>query len=122
MNCFVVRDNGFLKIMKEDEFDIKEFECISILIDLGASESVIPKFMCMDIPTREIETSKRSCKYEAAGGHHIMNERENDITFVTLEVTFCNMSFQIAEINKGLGFVIDLIDIGHKIIFAPNGS
>ena len=44
MNCLVAGDNGSLRIVTEDEFNTNGFECISILIDSGASGSVLPKF------------------------------------------------------------------------------
>ena len=98
------------------------FECISIPMDPGASESALPKFQCMDMPLRQTDKSRSGYTYEAAGGQSILNEGERNLIFMAQEGNSCNMAFQVAEVNKGLRSVADLVDIGHKVVFDANGS
>ena len=52
--------------MAVPEEDSNGFECIFVLVDLGASDGVLPNVHCMDIPMQQNETSKGGYKYEVA--------------------------------------------------------
>lgn len=122
INCVVALDRGSLMIIANDHPGLHGFECIAILVDLGAPESVLPTFQCMDVPIKGIQESRSGFKYKVEGGDAILNEGGRDVIFMTQEGGLCNMSLQGAEVNKGLGSVADLANQGHKVTFEQKGS
>ena len=122
INCLAVSDRGSLRTIANDQPGLHGIECISTLVDLGASEGVLPKFQCMDLPSKEIHKSKSRFRYGVAGGQSIANEGERDVIPMTRERGFCNMSLQVAEVNKGLGSVADRINQGFKVAFDQKRS
>ena len=92
-----------------------------ITIDSGAGSSVMPRRMMMNKNTiRESAGSRAGVNYVPAGGGKIPNEGEFDFEFKTTEGNAETWTFQVAEINKALGAVSQLVDLGYKVIFDNN--
>ena len=92
-----------------------------ITIDSGAGNSVMPRRMVINKGTiRASAGSKAGVHYVPAGGGKIPNEGEFDFEFKTSEGNAENWTFQVAEINKALGAVSQLVDMGYQVIFDKN--
>ena len=92
-----------------------------ITIDSGAGNSVMPRRMVLNKSTiRESAGSRAGVNYVPAGGGKIPNEGEFDLAFKTSEGNAETWTFQVAEINKALGAVSQLVDLGYKVIFDKN--
>ena len=92
-----------------------------ITIDSGAGNSVMPRRMVINKSTiRESAGSRAGVNYVPAGGGKIPNEGEFDLEFKTTEGNAETWTFQVAEINKALGAVSQLVDLGYKVIFDKN--
>ena len=53
----------------------------------------------------------------AANDGRIRNDGEADLRFQTVEGHCECLTFQIAEVNKALGAVSHLVDMGYKVVF-----
>ena len=92
-----------------------------ITIDSGAGNSVMPRRMVINKSTiRESAGSRAGVNYVPAGGGKIPNEGEFDLEFKTTEGNAETWTFQVAEIDKALGAVSQLVDLGYKVIFDKN--
>ena len=92
-----------------------------ITMDSGAGNNVMPRRMVMrksDI--RESEGSRNGVHYVAANNGRIPNEGEYDLKFNTAEGTEQYLTFQIAEVNKALCAISNLVDRGFKVVFDKN--
>ena len=82
-----------------------------ITMDSGAGNNVMPRRMVMrksDI--RESEGYRNGVHYVAANNGRIPNEGEYDLKFNTAEGTEQYLTFQIAEVNKALCAISNLVD------------
>ena len=105
------------KMPKERKMRLKR----GITIDSGAGNSVMPRRMVLNKSSiRESAGSRAGVNYVPAGGGKIPNEGEFDLAFKTLEGNAETWTFQVAEINKALGAVSQLVDLGYKVIFDKN--
>ena len=105
------------KMPKEHKMRLKR----GITIDSGAGNSVMPRRMVLNKSSiRESAGSRAGVNYVPAGGGKIPNEGEFDLAFKTLEGNAETWTFQVAEINKALGAVSQLVDLGYKVIFDKN--
>ena len=89
-----------------------------ITMDSGAGNNVMPRRMVIrksDI--RESEGSKNGVHYVAANNGRIPNEGEYDLQFNTIEGNEQRLTFQIAEVNKALCAVSNLVDQGYRVVF-----
>ena len=94
-----------------------------ITMDSGAGNNVMPRRMVMrksDI--RESEGSRNGVHYVAANNGRIPNEGEYDLKFNTAEGTEQYLTFQIAEVNKALCAISNLVDRGFKVVFDKNAK
>ena len=60
--------------------------------------------------------------YEAAGGHKIINEGQQNITFFSQGGDLNTMGLQAADVNKPFGSVAELVDAGHRVAFGKAGA
>ena len=105
------------KMPKERKMRLKR----GITIDSGAGNSVMPRRMVLNKSSiRESAGSRAGVNYVPAGGGKIPNEGEFDLAFKTLEGNAETWTFQVAEINKALGAVSQLVDLGYTVIFDKN--
>ena len=89
-----------------------------ITMDSGAGNNVMPRRMVIrksDI--RESEGSRNGVHYVAANNGRIPNEGEYDLQFNTVEGNEQCLTFQIAEVNKALCAVSNLVDRGYRVVF-----
>ena len=78
----------------------------------------MPRRMVIDPSSiRESEGSKAGVNYVAANNVKIPNEGETDLSFQTAEGHGECLTFQVAEVNKALGAVSHLVDMGYKVVF-----
>ena len=124
INDFEVSPLSESKISKDvarDKRDRKMKLRRGITIDSGAGNSVMPRRMVINKSTiRESAGSRAGVNYVPAGGGKIPNEGEFDLEFKTAEGNAETWTFQVAEINKALGAVSQLVDLGYKVIFDKN--
>ena len=92
-----------------------------ITMDSGAGNNVMPRRMVIKkSEIRESEGSRRGVHYVAANDGRIPNEGEYDLNFSTLEGQEQCLTFQIAEVNKALCAVSNLVDNGFRVVFDKN--
>ena len=122
LNCFLDPESGALMTLAVDDIDTQGMECISVRIDSGASDSVLPTRECPDTTLEETARSAFGYACEAAGGHRSINEGQRNITFFSQDGDLNTMDFQVADVNKPLGSVAELVDAGHKVVFEKAGA
>ena len=66
---------------------------------------------------RPSEASKAGIHYVACSNGRIPNEGEADLAFQSKEGHEHRWTFQVAEVNKVLAAVSDLVDTKHRVIF-----
>lgn len=95
-----------------------------IVIDSGASETVIPQEWFENYPTFETEASRNNEWYTAANGGKIHNLGEKMLTLSTTNgCTKRNMKFQVCDkIGKALGSVSRMVHNGNRVVFDSSGS
>ena len=92
-----------------------------ITMDSGAGNNVMPRRMVIKkSEMRESEGSRRGVHYVAANDGRIPNEGEYDLNFSTVEGQEQCLTFQIAEVNKALCAVSNLVDNGFRVVFDKN--
>eukprot|EP00973_Karenia_brevis_P079546 11037738-Karenia_brevis.AAC.1 len=95
---------------------------LSIAIDSGASETVIPYELVMDHALHETRASRTGHAYQSATGEPIPNLGEQRLPLYTLEGTVRGMTFQACPVAKPLGSVKRMCSNGHRIVFDEEGS
>ena len=92
-----------------------------ITMDSGAGNNVMPRRMVIrKSEIRESEGSRRGVHYVAANDGRIPKEGEYDLKFSTVEGQEQCLTFQIAEVNKALCAVSNLVDNGYRVVFDKN--
>lgn len=71
---------AFLRAIMEEDIDLKRMERVRVLIDTGASDSVLPVSQRSDTPLEETSKCLNGCAYEAVGGHRNVNEGQCHLT------------------------------------------
>lgn len=87
-----------------------------IIIDSGASASVMPTDWCAHVATKETEDSKNGQRYTAANGRNIFNEGETVVTMMSLEGHLRNMKFTACQVERAVGSVSAIYKQGHTIV------
>ena len=95
---------------------------ISVAIDSGAAETVIPHAMILGHPIRPTTASMSGVCYASATGAPIPNLGEQVLPLVTMEGTLRAMTFQAAPVSKPLGSVKRMCKSGHRVVFDDDGS
>ncbi len=91
-----------------------------IIIDSGASVSVIPRKWCMGYPVKN--TVKKGTKYKVANGDTVENEGECTLTLGTYDGQVKNLRFQVAEVSKALCSAGAIVQAGHRVVLDGDGS
>ena len=99
-----------------------EWEEITMYLDSGATETVIPKDMLMSILSREGLASKQGITYEVANGVRIANLGEKAFIGVTEDGQEKQMNAQVCDVNKALLSVSKAVKAGNVIVFDEEGS
>ena len=95
---------------------------MSIIIDSGAAETVIPHTQVPDHPVRETKALKAGVCYSSATDEPIPNLGEQKIPLVTNEGSLRVMTCQVAPVARPLGSVKRMCQAGHRIVFDEEGS
>ena len=103
-----------------------KWEPLTITVDSGAAESVIPEDQCAQYPTTDTQASLSGMCYLGADGSEIPNVGERIICAVTDDGMAAQMRFQVCPVTKALGSVSRMTQAGNKVVFdsvdAPEGS
>ena len=73
----------------------KEWERVTITVDRGSSETVIPKDFCRSVPVIPSAGSKEGVEYEVASGEKIANEGERTLQIMTEECLPRTLNMQV---------------------------
>ena len=110
-------------VSKQTSQDTGGWQLLSIIIDSGAAETVIPYKQIKGYKVQETEDSKEGRCYTSATGDPIPNMGEQVLPLQTLEGTLRSMRFQAAPVERPLGSVMRICAAGHRVVFdADEGS
>ena len=98
------------------------WQLLSMAVDSGAAETVIPHRLVSQHPVRETRASRAGLCYSSATGQPIPNLGEQKLPLVTMEGTLRGMTFQAAPVSKPLGSVKRICGSGHRVVFDDEGS
>ncbi len=100
----------------------QEWQCLSVAVDSGAAETVIPYTLIKDYPIEETSRSRAGLCYASATGAPIPNLGEQKLPMATMEGSLRMMTFQAAPLAKPLGSVSRICQAGHVVVFDEDGS
>ena len=98
------------------------WQLLSVAIDSGAAETVIPHRLVGQHPVRATESSRNGMCYASATGQPIPNLGEQCLPLITQVGTLRGMTFQAAPVSKALGSVKRMCSSGHRVVFDEDGS
>ena len=98
------------------------WESIEMAVDSGASETVIGEDMVPTATLMESEGSRRGVEYKVANGESLPNLGEKRFEAVTGEHANRKIKAQVCSVQQGLLSVKKMVDTGHKVVFALEGS
>ena len=99
-----------------------KWQVLSLAVDSGGAESVIPHMWIQNYPTRETEASKNGLNYISATGDPIPNLGEQRLPLITRGSSTRSMTLQAAPADRPLGSVKRMCQAGHKVVFDSDGS
>ena len=100
----------------------KGWEEVCLIVDSGASETVIGNDMVPSAQLQEGDASRRGVQYEMADGSLVDNEGEKKFTCISEENSQVGITAQVCDINKGLLSVKRMVDKDHKVVFEKAGG
>ena len=99
----------------------EEWKMLTLTVDSGAGESVIPKDEADYVPI--VEGDRMGCKYEVANGEIIRNQGERRCAVVTKDGGRPKMlNLQVSDVHKALLSVGELVDNGFRVVFDKEWS
>jgi len=98
------------------------WQYLSLTVDSGAAETVIPHMLVQDHPIMETQASKSGLNYTSATGDPIPNLGEQKLPLLTQEGSLRAMTFQAAPVERPLGSVKRMCNSGHRVVFDDEGS
>ena len=102
---------------------LPEWETVELMVDSGASETVMPEESLRCVATQVSEASKRGVMYEVANGQRIANLGEKIVEGLTDgEGHLRRFTAQVCDISKPLLSVKRLIESGHAVTFDSSGG
>ena len=93
------------------------WEEITMFVDSGATESVVPEDMLESIETKEGPAAKRGVQYEVANGIRIPNLGEKSSQAHTEDGAVRSITAQVCDVNKALLSVSRMVKAGHRVVF-----
>ena len=101
-----------------------KWKCISVAVDSGACDNVIPPEELPSYENRVVETkaSRNGENFVSASDDVIPNYGELKVPVVTREMTTRGMIFQAAGVAKPLGSVKKMLQAGHRVVFDSDMS
>ena len=99
-----------------------EWQRLSVAVDSGAAETVIPYNLIGGHAIMETDASRSGLNYASATGQPIPNLGEQKLPLCTQEGTLRAMTFQAAPVSRPLGSVKRMCKSGHRCVFDEEGS
>ena len=99
-----------------------EWEEVSLALDSGATETVIPPDILDGVELRQRGPDKRGVEYEVANGVQIPNLGERKFRGATAEGSMKSVVAQVCEVNTGLLSVKKVTSAGNRVVFDEEGS
>ena len=96
-------------------------KCIEVMVDSGASESVVPPGL-LNAKIVQGQAAKEGVKYTAADGGEIDNLGEQETGAYTEEGYEVGLKMQVADVNKPLLSVAQLVERGNEVRFHKKGG
>ena len=90
-----------------------------VVVDSGASASVMPEEWCPHVPTTPTKESEQGEFFRAANGNKIYNQGQKMVTMMTQEGAHRDMRFTICDVSKALASVSQMCRSGNKVVFNP---
>jgi len=100
----------------------EEWVMMELTMDSGASDSVMPKGKCSQIPITESPGSRSEVRYTVATGHTVPNEGERQMRGCTNDWHMRNITMQVADVHKPLCAMSKVCKAGHRIVLDDDGS
>ena len=98
------------------------WQYLSLTVDSGAAETVIPHMLVQSHPIHETQASRSGLNYASATGDPIPNLGEQKLPLLTQEGSLRAMTFQAAPVDRALGSVKRMCSSGHQVVFDDEGS
>ena len=98
------------------------WQYLSLTVDSGAAETVIPHMLVKSHPIQETQASRSGMNYASATGDPIPNLGEQKLPLLTQEGSLRAMTFQAAPVDRALGSVKRMCTSGHTVVFDDEGS
>ena len=108
--------------LKQAKTDAKEWQVLSLAVDSGAAESVIPHLLITEHPIRETEAYLRGLNNISATGDLLPNLGEQRPPLITRDGNTMSMTLQAAQVDRPLGSVKRKCHVGHRVVFDSDGS
>ena len=108
--------------LNELGMDQHGWQLMSMAVDSGAAETVIPHRLVAQHPIQDTESSRAGLCYSSATGQPIPNLGQQQLPLLTMEGTLRGMTFQAAPVSKPLGSVKRMCSSGHRVVFDDEGS
>ena len=94
-----------------------------LVVDSGASATVLPEGWFLNYLKKESEGSKAGEFWRAANNAKIHNLGEKTLQLVSLDGTVSrSMTLQVAQVGKALGSVSKMVHNNNRVVFDPAGS
>ena len=100
----------------------EEWELLDMLVDSGASETVVPPQAVSSVEVVPSDASRRGVMYEVANGSRIPNLGEKSFRASTEAGQLRDLTAQVAETNRPLMSVSRLVAAGNTVVFSPSES
>ena len=98
------------------------WEKVTLIVDSGASDTVVPPSMCANAPLHR--TEKVGTEYEVADGGVVENFGEKrclmKISPNASSAEAMNMVFQVVDVSKALLSVYKVCQAGHQVVFGKD--
>ena len=95
---------------------------IEMVVDSGATETVVGTDMLTHIATTEGDACRRGVQYEVASGELIDNLGEKKFVVHSEGGHKRGMTAQVCDVNKALLSVKRMVVAGNRVVFDPKGS
>ena len=98
-----------------------KWQKLSLAVDSGAAETVVPHMEVPSHPLRETEASRSGMSYASATGDPNPNLGEQVLPLLTQEGSLRSMTFQAAPVDRALGSVKRMCASGKVVVFGDEG-
>ena len=93
---------------------------VTVVVDVGAAENVMPKNMFPEISTEETERFKNGKGFKGAGGEHINNCVQQVMSVRTLVGSVRKSTWQVADVRRPLVSASHIIQAGKNEAYIMN--